>query len=705
MHRKSRKEMIAWDGEGINLSGKHKPQHYVLFGCSANVESPLVVTDSTQNLSFEEIAEYALDIARDNPNCWHIGYFFGYDQNMIIRSLHWAIKERIHDKGRARVTGSNGMNYRIRYIPEKSITITRESPRQTICIEDMGSFFASSFMSAYEKLFPEKIGTPEYEIIKAGKAARGGESYSDMPKVVRYWQSEIVALKELAEKFRDLMWDSGFELKKWSGPGAFANHLRHQFRLIEHEWGGKEENLSMAVHNAVKSGFYGGRFEQFQIGRIDQKCWGIDRNSAYPDGFRFIPSMKRGGHWVQVSKPSHDNVFGIYHVLFRASEAGPITLPSPNRGKDRVIVPRCYKPMPFPFRTPKGNVTFPCAVDGWYYTPEVVSATKAFGDEVQIIDGWEWLPAEINEYPWRDVFEVMFTKRLELKGPPYNPLEMVFKLGPNSFFGKMAQRLGWKDLGKAPLSHTLCIAGYITSYTRAKMYDVLVQIPQEELIAVETDGIYTTHDPEDLILPDGLGTGLGQWGIDEYTEIKYIQNGFYIARGIDKKGNNSWHKPKTRGFSPDNISPSKLDIYLKSLEANAEWDKFPLYTGQRFTSLGASIARSRTKDGEINPIKADLLHCTWFDDERKINPNGGGKRLHSYRFCPVCAEGHKAYDKAHPLFINEPIISKSEIDHKGYPISKPHALPWEACYVMPEWEQLNEELGVASELLYSMEDV
>src|SRR3546814_12962903 len=37
-----RRKIIAWDGEGMNLSGDDMPQHYVLFGCSADTENPMI---------------------------------------------------------------------------------------------------------------------------------------------------------------------------------------------------------------------------------------------------------------------------------------------------------------------------------------------------------------------------------------------------------------------------------------------------------------------------------------------------------------------------------------------------------------------------------------------------------------------------------------------------------------------------------------
>src|SRR4249919_2775811 len=70
------KEVIVWDGEGMKLSGEDKPQHYVLFGCSARPDSPLVITEPKGRLTFEELADYCIDVAEAHPNAIHLGYFF-----------------------------------------------------------------------------------------------------------------------------------------------------------------------------------------------------------------------------------------------------------------------------------------------------------------------------------------------------------------------------------------------------------------------------------------------------------------------------------------------------------------------------------------------------------------------------------------------------------------------------------------------------
>src|SRR3546814_6712081 len=92
--------------------------------------------------------------------------------------------------------------------------------------------------------------------------------------------------------------------------------------------------------------------------------------------------------------------------------------------------------------------------------------------------------------------EEMFNKRMELGKK--NFISMPYKLGPNSMYGKLAQRVGWKTDkdGNAhpPMSHCLPLAGWITSKCRASLMKAIMQIPLDRLIAVETDGVYTRSE-------------------------------------------------------------------------------------------------------------------------------------------------------------------------------------------------------------------
>ncbi len=205
-----RRPMIAWDGEGINLSGNDRPQHYVLFGCSVDPDNPLVIDQPSQRLSFRKIADYALAIAAANPGAWHVGYSFSYDQNMIVSTLTWPRKMELYKTGQVRVRYREEDGSRSEYLIKvqwgKTTTIRRlTEPKQSIVIEDIFGFYASSFVAAFTKSFPERLNDPAFQHIVSGKEARNTTTWDDMAEVTSHWRDEIGAVQMLAEKLRDMM--------------------------------------------------------------------------------------------------------------------------------------------------------------------------------------------------------------------------------------------------------------------------------------------------------------------------------------------------------------------------------------------------------------------------------------------------------------------------------------------------------------------
>jgi len=484
------------------------PQHYVLFGCSARPDDPLVIAEPEGRLSFEQIADYCMDTAKAYPNAIHLGYFFRYDQNMIIWSLPWPAKHALYDRGACRIT-RNGKRYIIKCVFGKTIRITRivGENRTSILIEDIAAFFGTSFVKAYESLLPSAVRQDNWAIVVEGKKQRADMLYTDMPQVRRYWRAEILALEELATEFRRLMFDGGFMLTQWYGPGALANYIRRRHGLVEHEWGGKEANLPPAVHEAVKGAFYGGHIEQFKVGVIKGPIYQYDVNSAYPSAFRHVPSLSEGGKWRHVGavdsatwrkRKDLRTRLAVYRVRWKGASSHPNIL-----ARNTFI-------QPLPHRSQHDEISYPYAVEGWYWAPEVNNAmhlAETHRDiRCEIVDGWIWEPTEPVSFPWDELMEGLYTARLKLKDEG-NPVQMGYKLSMNSLYGKMAQRAGGKE--KAPSSHTLPIAGYVTSYCRAMVMRLMQACPRGSVISVETDGVFTTEKPRgDFPLSDKLG----EWG-------------------------------------------------------------------------------------------------------------------------------------------------------------------------------------------------
>ena len=692
------KEIIVWDGEGMKLSGPTKSQHYVLFGCSARPYTPLVITHPLGRLVFEEIADYCLSVVRDHPNAIHLGYYFKYDQNMIIWSLPWPAKQVLYSRGSCMVSRGT-TKYYVRCVFGKTIRITRilaNGDKASILIEDFAPFFASSFVKAYETLFKQPTDPRNWEVVKQGKADRSVMMYNDMLKVARYWRAEIVALYELAFEFRRIMFDAGFMLSQWHGPGALANYIRRTYGLIDHEWGGKEENLPPSVHDAVKGAFYGGHFEQFMVGNVQGPIHSYDINSAYPAAFCEIPSLRNGGSWRHVGAISNREwmdrqnslrtSFGVFYVRWRGY-----------RHEGDAVFNRRIQP--FPHRSRRGNISYPPMTEGWYWAPEVLVASEIArenkGYEFEIIDGWVWEPASDDEWPWETLFQSMFKRRLLLKRNK-NPVQMAFKLAMNSMYGKYAQRAGGKE--KAPASHTLCVAGYITSACRAKVMLLMHSCQPDTIISVETDGVYTTTPPDQLRTPRlfPMSDKLGEWEHEIYDQMILLQNGVYL---IKQEG--SWKPPKTRGIHPNHFQNDSgdTDIYptlshLATCDAETRWPTMKFDGGESFVGLGTAIARctKKTITGRFstNPFKASDLHCTWFSDGKEIDLEGrGSKRSHYPQFCRACARGETPDTTWHDMIIH------SEAFKEGEHISTSYALPWEKGYEEPKWQLMEEAEGIS----------
>lgn len=693
------KEIIVWDGEGMKLSGSTKAQHYVLFGCSAKPYSPLEISGPNDRLRFEEIADYCMDVVRDHPNAVHLGYYFKYDQNMIIWSLPWPAKQVLYSRGACMVSRGT-TKYYVRCVFGKTIRITRvtDTEKRSILIEDFAPFFASSFVKAYETLFKVPTDPRNWEVVKQGKADRADMLYKDMLKVVRYWRAEIVALHELAFEFRRIMFEAGFMLSQWHGPGALANYIRRNYGLVDHEWGGKEENLPAPVHEAVKGAFYGGHFEQFKVGRVSGPIHSYDINSAYPAAFCEIPSLREGGKWQHVGPISTKEwyrrggnlrtSFGVFRVKWGGFR----------HGGDAVLNRRIQ---PLPHRSVRGNISYPPLTEGWYWAPEVLVASEIArtnpGYQFEILDGWVWEPAADDEWPWEDLFSEMYKRRRRLKQNK-NPVQMAFKLALNSMYGKMAQRAGGKE--KAPRSHTLCIAGYITSACRAKVMLLMHSCRPDSVISVETDGVYTTTAPDELFTPAlfKMSDELGDWEHDVYDEMLLLQNGVYLIKQDGK-----WKDPKTRGINPNHFRNEFGDTdilptlaHLATCSTDARWSQMHFDGGESFIGLGTAIARctKRTITGKFstNPFKASDLHCTWYDDGKCIDLEGrGSKRSHYPQLCRACERGETPDLTWHDMIIHSEALKEGEF------VSTPYVLPWEKGYEEPQWQLMEAAEGISAE--------
>jgi hypothetical protein len=649
------KQIIAWDGEGINLRGEGKPQSYVLFGSSIGH------IESVEGLSTFECLDYIIETGQRDPKALHVGFAFSYDANMIIQTLAPVTLQRLYQKGWVRLTRPSGEKFTLTFAKGKFFRVTKyradynattnKRAKSTVCIYDIFSFFASSFIKAYEKMVGE---IPD--IIKSGKAGRGQFTVADFDEVRKYWSVEIQLLKVLAEELRERIYGAGLRITQWHGPGALATYAMRQHGIKNHM-----SETTPEIREAARYAYAGGRFELFRMGRVVGPIYGIDINSAYPEAIAQLPSLVEGG-WRYVKAPTKIQKFGVYHL--------------------RMKLGKQYERRPGPLfhRDKDHRVSFPWFTDGWYWSPEVINVGGRFG--VETIEGWEYVGWKTRPFEY---VRAMYDQRLQWKDEG-NFAQIALKLCLNSKYGKLAQRLGWDEVKRRiPPFHQLEWAGWVTSYTRAKLFKVMKQIPFDKLIAVETDGLYTTMDPAELGIENSVL--LGGWEITTYSEILYVQSG--LAWLCDEKGN--W-TDKRRGLDPcrNNHSPTECDCpgvfsltacrdYLQSLHANPDSENpWAPYVGEttRFIGLGKALMSSA-------PTK--MRHCLWETSEREISPPiGKGKRYHMPLACKACDLGLNAYDMAHDLVIG----GRAFFDMHSYQ----HDIPWEESEGHAEWRDQEEDL-------------
>lgn len=630
---------IAWDGEGINVLGPGKPQSYVLFGSSA--DRPI---EDTFGLGSWACLDHIIQVGRDNPDAIHIGFAFSYDSNMIVQNFSPTTLTRLHKRGYVRLKRGPGLEYVITFRKSKFFQVTRIwlGERTTVRIYDIFTFFMTSFEKAYTKM----IG-PVPDLLTEGKAGRKSFTLAEFARVKKYWTLEIQMVRELAEELRRRVYSAGILITEWHGPGALATYVMKEWGIRAHMCVTPEP-----VRLAARYAYAAGRFEIYHVGRTHgKKVYGVDRNSAYPAALRLVPSLTEG-HWVHEDwgeKLLHStgkrliHNFGLYYVKLRGKVPIGVTAPSPLFHRDK-----------------NHELTFPWDTEGWYWGPEAQQAAKAGATitEAWQYTGWTTRPfARID-----DTFDLR--RQWKMAG---NSAEMALKLAMNAMTGKAAQRVGWKENGRIPGWHQLEWAGFVTSYTRAALYDVMRRIPFDQLIAVETDGFYTTMDPMELgITASGE---LGGWSVDVYDEVMYVQSGLaWLRKGECTSGacthiredGCAW-ETKRRGLDPESFELQHCIDYLGTLEPlQREWPVFKGVT-TRFATMGLALAGKDPK----------AKHCVWSTDTREISVGRQGKRIHVAQFCQACKMGHTAYEMPHDLII-------SPLDPRAGGVkSFPHSIPWE----------------------------
>lgn len=672
------REFICWDGEGVHTGSEIRhdkegneitvsAQSYALFGCSTGerITGP--------HLSTRECLDLLLRVRLEHPHAIFVGFVFDYDVNMILRSLSPHQFQILREKGRVR-----WCEYSIEHVPHKWLTVSKTINKKRVSarVSDIFGFYQTSFIKAVEDNIADDPLMADLEKVREGKGQRKTFTYDELPYITAYWETEIALLKSLVERLRETLYSAGFKIGKWHGPGALAEYVYKRQGIKQHKAVCPEP-----VREAAAYGFAGGRFELFNAGRHTGPIYSLDINSAYPAAISQLPSLSEG-EWVYVERPQTISQFGIYYI--------------------DIIRPgfRMFDPSPLFHRDEQARITYPWNTAGWYWSPEARLITELDNPNVvsaDILYGWEWQHSGARPFEFVEDF---YRQRRALKDAG-NGAEKAFKLAMNSLYGKMAQRVGWERNGKPPAWHQLEWAGWVTSWTRAKLYSVMREIPYSQLIAVETDGIYTTMSPDSLGIVHSKE--LGGWEVKEYRELLYLQSGVYAYEDAD-----GVKRAKYRGLDAGSLSFESMTEFLQNCQPLKKGEKWPNIEGPttRFVGYPNALIRQsycgcghtekshgkrkvagntacQERQCDCSRFVAESggmkdWHRRWLTSQKEIQI-GVGKRQHQRMFCKPCKAGLSPYETPHPLLIAS--VAQFQIEQR---LSHKHDIPWENGEI-PAW--------------------
>lgn len=597
---------VGWDTEGTNVDATP-----FLFGCSTGdrIAEPSIPS--------KRMLELILTVEAAMPNAIHVIYGGEYDFNMILRDLPLKFLLELRRTGKVKWEG-----YRLEHIPRKWFVVAKDGVSAKIF--DVISFFAAPYIVALEE---HKVGTDEQrDRIRRGKADRRGFTFRDIDYIEPYWWDEVSLLPVLMDGMRESFYRAGVFIHHWHGPGAIARYM-----LREHHIKSAKSECPEVVREAARYAFCGGRFESFQAGLHDGEVWNADINSAYPYAATMLPDLSSGRWRYQgtVDKSAIDpHIFALYHISYR----------KPNSSRTDL----CVEPQPLFRRFHDDRVTWPNSVTGWYWSPE--ASTIRDNPYAKVLEAYVFVDDGSKPFGWLQEY---YDHRLSLQRMA-DPMELAFKLGPNSVYGQLAQRAGWERTRKAPPYHQIEWAGYITSWCRAMVYLAAMKSWTENaLISIDTDGVFATAPIQDSALLNGSGMDLGQWKVKSVPGMLNWQSGVYwINSGTD------WSLKKARGAPKGQIG---FDLALEALGN----DLAPIeYVRQEL--IGYRYA-----------LRNDMREWRYFVEKPRQLQFGGSafsKRWHNPRGCRKCRSGDAF--SMHDLY---PASSGFTVDDH----STMHVLPWE----------------------------
>jgi hypothetical protein len=597
---------IGIDGEGQG----RKDHRYVMLAAEAEDGrgKGLWVVENPKGLSTKVCLDFILGLPTNGKV---FAYSFNYDLTMLLRDLddrrlYYLFRPEL----RKRPPGSQiTVPFPITWGEYKlNLQGTRfmvKSGKRRRTIWDIWKFYQSKFVSALEDW---KIGSKEeLARMRTMKDQRGEFDKLGTEEILAYCISECTHMATLARKLVEAHDQAGLKLRSFYGAGSTATCLLKDMgiRKIRGDGG------PVAMTKPVAAAFFGGRFENSVIGPVYDTVYGYDISSAYPYQLAFLPCLVCGS-WERTTDKRrmwHARAALVHYAL----------------GKPPAAVWG-----PFPFRERTGSIAFPLASGGgWVWRAEYLAGKRVF-PHVRFQEAWVYESDCTCEHPFAKIPHY-YRERLRIGKEGAG---IVFKLGPNSVYGKLAQ-----SVGDAPFQSWIW-AGMITSGCRAQILGLMaLHKDLSNLLSVATDGIYTrerltTPRPRDTKTFDALDHNgncankpLGGGGESILTE------GMFFARpGIYSSLNPSTEKLKSvraRGVGRATLVEN-WRLLIDGYSRGHQTIKLPNVT--RFCGAKSSISVRADHDVYANPdetpqrFKRAPTYGQWVAREVELSLNPLPKR-------------------------------------------------------------------------------
>ena len=481
-------EFIALDGEGESTGelqtftvGEHgktyqaKEHIYTLLAASSGE----TLYNGGKRLATVDCLNFLCDLADSHKHAIFVIFAGSYDINhMLMFGFERDILQRI-SRGETYEFSMGGDKFSIEYRARKSLTIKRGMSykidanmvyktvwKTRIVIWDVFGFFQESFVGVVEKWLGRDW--PDYQLIKDMKLRRGDFADVEQSVINHYNAAELRALVAIMDKVRDAVVGLDLKCRRWDGAGSIAAAIMRKHDVKQYKCPMPDE-----IMIAARTAYAGGRIEICKVGCHKSSVYDYDVNSAYPSVMAELPCLAHG-KWRHGlgSIPNAIGKFTLVHCKFDFADDLPF--------------------YPLFYRTDKMQISFPQQGEGWYWLPEYEAALQCPG-VVEVVEFWTF-EQKCAHKPFSWIPEYYETRQRCVKQPTerwHGGGEKIIKLGLNSLYGKTAQQLGGSKK-MAPTYHQLEWAGYITSATRARLFNAAMHDP-DSIIGFATDGIFTTR--------------------------------------------------------------------------------------------------------------------------------------------------------------------------------------------------------------------